>query len=264
MSDYSHECPWCDAQYLTPPEGGHCSYCGGPGIRRIAKAVDPAPVVSQIVSSTHYYAPVTYNPVRRVKRWAFHTFGYRMVMVALALLVVVFVVWQIKVAFFSGATKPYDGPTIATVQPTRMFVEPIQIFEDVRFFRARESEVLRTQENVIHVAVLGGGYGVRYMVDYAVVLDHATWKKTEQVFGVTGFSPSDTSFTITVDVVTYALNKHQGFILADRPDTIYIVDDDNTIWEIDFSQDVLMPVADAQALLQPPIPSNSYLSLTLK
>jgi len=272
MSEYTHFCPWCDARFLYPPEGGRCPFCGGPGVKRIEK--DPVPKAQtyppvperplNMYRENDYYVLPTKNPLRTAKRWAFHTLGYRLTMIMACIVLLLVISWQIYIAFFTTAKQGTHNAPIPTIQPVKPFKESVRPFATYQFFDAQESEVLRIQKNVINVTVLGDGYGARYMRTYAVILDRSTWKKVEQIFSVTGFTPDETSCTIEVDTATYNINKHQGFILAAYPGTIYIVDDDNTLWKHVFSDHLLISIPEAQARLQTSIKPNPELSLTLR
>jgi hypothetical protein len=231
-----------------------------------------SPVVETVVKLVYverdhgtYSTPSPWiHPLGAAKAQVYHTFGYKAGGWVSLFVLVAFLTWQIYVAFFTG--QAYVPPTsvIPTAIPQKQFVEPTRPFSNITFFTPQEAQSLRQQENVINVAVLGDGYGARYMRDYAVVLDAPAWTKVSQVFGISAFTPSDSTFTITVNSVSYVLNKHQGFILANRPGTVYIVDEDNNIWECKFSDTLLVEVGRAQEVLDAVIPANQNLSLTLK
>jgi hypothetical protein len=262
------ECPCCTTLFPTLPESGGCPRCGYPHPTELHPQVVEKIVREYVYiekpQAISYYVPSYHHPIQRVRANWFSTLGYRAGTAILVILVIAFIVWQVYVAFFTHATRVVPSGQIPTVQAEKPFVEPTKMpFSQFRFFSAKDSEDLRSQQNVINVAVLGVGFGARYMTDYAVSLDKS-WKKVNQIIGVNGFTPAESTFTLKVDTSTYVLNKFQGFILAERPIRIYLVDGDSNIWENAYSDQLLLPIADAQATLSASIPVNPYLSLTLK
>lgn len=259
-------CPYCECLFPKLPDWGGCPRCAAPNVEKVPE--DPIRTDYVFVSLPNrpaYYAPPrSPNPIRRAKVWAFETFGFYITVLA-GVILFSFLTWMAYNAYLVyGTATPSDGPTIPTPLPTKAFVEPTREFSQYEFYSARESENLRTEENSIQVAVLGAGYGARYMTEYGVVLDRSTWEQVDQAFGISGFQPDDTTFTIQVNDLLYNLNKHQGFILANYPDRIFIVDENGKIWESNFSDQVLVSLQEAQSALAKTLPPNPRLSLTLK
>lgn len=162
------------------------------------------------------------------------------------------------------------GPTTQPIPPTMSIPTQVVPFKDYETLPQAEAIDLRGQPNVINVALLGEGYGARYMRDYGVILD-ASWEQVGQSLDYTRVNPPTTNsswFLLEVNRVQYNLNVRQGFIVLPEngtaPTYIYVMDQDGTMWRTRLSSEPLVELQQAIDALPFEIAPNKDLALTLR
>ena len=118
---------------------------------------------------------------------------------------------------------------------------------------------MRTQEQVIHLAYLSRGEA-KY-TNQSAIFDANSWSRTTPL-GVSQLSTSGTGVTITVNGSEYHLNILQPFVIANQPQTIFIVDLTGQIWSVGVASANLVDLQTAQSRLTVTITPNGDLSLT--
>lgn len=162
------------------------------------------------------------------------------------------------------------GPTTQPIPPTMVIPTQVVPFKDYETLPQAEAIDLREQPNVINVALLGEGYGARYMRDYGVIIDE-TWEQVGQSLDytrVTPPAPNATWFLLEVNRVQYSLNVRQGFIVLPEngtfPTFIYMMDENGTMWRTRISSEPFVELQKAIDALPFEIAPNPELALTLR
>ena len=259
------ECRYCGNVFERLTNVGACPACGGPKPKRLQ------PEVRTMIVDRYVYMPATsrspeyYTPPQRTfKQQAYSTLGYKLVAGFTALTVIVFVAWVAYSWFFyrTGAPKDTD-PSYQNIIPTAVASPTPFVHEDLwsntNWLTSNEVMALRTQEQVIHLAFLNRGEA-KY-TNQSVIFDTNRWSRTIPQ-GVSEFDLSGTSVTIMVNGFEYHLNVLQPFVIANQPQTIFIVDLDGEIWSIDMVRANLVDLQTAQSSLPIIITPNGDLSLS--
>ncbi|KKU33369.1 hypothetical protein A3K29_05510 [Candidatus Collierbacteria bacterium RIFOXYB2_FULL_46_14] len=259
------ECRYCGNVFEKLTDVGACPACGGPK----PKCLQPE-VLTMIVDryvympatsrSPEYYTP----PQRTLKQQAYSTLGYKLVVGFTALAVTAFVAWFAYLWFFYDLGAPKDAdPSFRDYIPTSVASPTTYVIENpwsnTIWLSSSEALALRTQEQVIHLAYLSRGEA-KY-TNQSAIFDANSWSRTTPL-GVSQLSTSGTGVTITVNGSEYHLNILQPFVIANQPQTIFIVDLTGQIWSVGVASANLVDLQTAQSRLTVTITPNGDLSLT--
>ncbi len=259
--DYTHRCQYCDSRFTTPPPGGKCPYCAGPGVRLIEQKSMPTERVEIVFD--RYHAPITRNPIRQAKRWAFRTLGF-WVTAPIALMITLFIAWQlIYWLIFVGPASPLTDPKlqyeIATPMAPILDRVPDSWWRSVEWLSQSEARDLRTKPNVANLAFLENG-GAKYSKLFSVESsESAPWVRGKP-FGMTTLAVTGTSVTFEHSGFTYTLNVYQPFVFRESDSVVYFVNAKGEIWHAEKTSIALKPIEEAK--VPQPLAPNANLSFT--
>lgn len=252
------KCRYCESVFPTLGTRGTCPNCGGPGL----KQVDPEVVTKYVYVSDYYVPPVTYNPVRFTRRWAYNTFGYRFVTAMLFVLLVVvvgsFVYW---LSYRAPRAPQPDRLALPTAVSTPTNVPDTNSWRDEKWLDAKETRLLREKENVINLAYLDRGEA-KYSKEHSFVwYPENPWVQTRPL-GVTELTVSGTSAQIKAGGYAYTINALQPFVLASQPSKVNVVDVTGNVWQADLALLSIASLDDVVSGLSITIAPNPNLSVT--
>lgn len=184
----------------------------------------------------------------------------RAVAVIMTVIVLVAAGTIIASIIFSGLSRP-QSTQLPPVQATQSAHPVVDVWSEYDKLSQSEARNLRTQNNVLNLAILDGG-GATYLKGYGIRFnpDNPTpWQEMAQPPGFTNLSVIGTSIKVGADNQTYSLNLYQGFVRLRDPTNLYLVDKNGRIWSTKYSKDVVIPLP-VQAPIQ--IAPNPELNLT--
>lgn len=169
--------------------------------------------------------------------------------------------------FYTGPATQLDTAPGPVIEAPSGF-EKANPLDSYTYLGAEDAATLRLQPDVINIAVLGNGYGARYMRDFgtSLITNPTQWTRVNDRLVVDAFSVDSTlSFvTIQLGTQTYHLNVGQGFIDIKEGRTLFLVDRFGQLWSIPLSKEPLMELAKAKAAIEKHLSPNPDLSFTLK
>lgn len=259
------ECRYCGNVFEELTNVGACPACGGPKPKQLqpevrTMMVDRYVYVPATTRSPEYFTP----PEPTFRQRLYLSLGYKVAGGLTAVVVTALVAVFAYFWFFYDLGAPKDsGSAYQNIIPTAVFtVTPYHSQDPWRntvWLTSEEALALRTQEQVIHLALLDRG-GARY-TNSSVIFVPGLWQPTKPL-GVTEITVSGTSFEITINGFTYSLNVFQPFVIDDQPETIYLVDPNGQIWKTDLENATLYDLEAAQGGLPILISPNPGLSPT--
>lgn len=163
-------------------------------------------------------------------------------------------------------TPPADTPETGLPQE-QIIIETLappaaSPWQDHQWLSQADALNLRSQENVVNLAHLRAG-GVRYSASFSVVFAaDSPWQQVETPIGIPTYSISGTTVTIRVDGQLYTLNAYQPFVSSNRPNMIYVIDDQGQVWITDLADVSLSSLEEVQNSLPITLSENPDLSLS--
>lgn len=169
--------------------------------------------------------------------------------------------------FYTGPATQLDTAPGPVIEAPSGF-EKANPLDSYTYLSAEDAAELRSQPDVINIALLGNGYGARYMRDFGTSLstNPTQWTRVNDRLVVDAYSVDSTLSFVTVQLGTqkYHLNVGQGFIDAKEGRSLFLVDRFGQLWSIPLSKEPLVDLAKAKAAIEKHVSANPDLSYTLK
>ena len=163
----------------------------------------------------------------------------------------------------TGVVDPVQAPDkLPQVSVVKESGRKVEYYKDMEWMSVVEAQELRKKDNVINFAYIDGK-SVKYAKDKSYgFVPKFPWIKVSNPAGFSGATRSGYRMTFKYEQEIFHLNVGQPFTSKQRPDLVYVFDDEGNVWMLPEDSQSMVSVEQALIVTGLAIKPNPELSLT--